>query len=161
MKIGRTLIAGLIVAGIATTAAVGDSHVDKATLAAIKARKAQMTLYNFNAGLLFGMAKGDIEYNAEAASAAAANLAAQAAMNQSRLWPAGSDTEALGIEVTRAKAAAWQSDSKAGEYGKALGMATVTMASAAGEGLEALRGAIGPIGKACTACHEDYRVPFN
>ena len=39
-------------------------------LAAVKARQSAMTLYSFNLGLLGGMAKGDIEYDADAASAA-------------------------------------------------------------------------------------------
>jgi len=160
MKIGFTLVAGLVVAGAIGTTAISDAHVDKALLAAANARQAHMQLYNFNAGLLFMMAKGDVEYDADAAQGAASNLAAQSRMNQSRYWPQGSDNAALG-DATRALPAIWTSESKAGEYGMALADAATAMDAAAGQGLDALRGAIGAVGKACTSCHEDYRKPFN
>lgn len=158
MKLATVLISGAVIAAAVATTAFSGAHADKATLAAVKARQAQMTLYSFNAGLLFGMAKGDVPYDADAASAAASNLAAQAGMNQSRYWPPGSDADTLG-DVTRAKAEIWQSGSKVGEKGKAFGEAVTALNGAAGGGLDSLRAAIGPVGKACGACHEDYRVP--
>lgn len=161
MKTGRTLIAGLIVAGIASTAAIGGSHADKATLAAVKARQAQMQLYAFNLGLLGGMAKGEIAYDAAAASAAAANLAALTSLDQSRLWPQGSDNAALGDDVTEALPAIWESGSQVMTKGMTLTEAAAAMQGAAGNGLESLQGSIGGVGKACGACHEDYRKPKN
>lgn len=160
MKSGLTLFAGLLTAGVIGTSAMGDAHASKAVEAAVKARQAQMTLYAFNLGLLGGMAKGAIEYDAAAASAAAANLAAQASMDQSRMWLPGSDADAFG-DGTRAKPDIWKEGSKAGEYGMALAKNAAALSSAAGDGLEALRGAIGPVGKTCGGCHDDYRVPKN
>ena len=61
---------------------------------AIEARQALMTLRGWYAGTLFGMAKGDIEYNAEAASAAAANLKMVANADEGAMWPEGSDNTA-------------------------------------------------------------------
>ena len=53
---------------------------------AVAARKAHMDLYSFNLGMLGAMAKGETEYNADAAKAAAGNLAALAQLNQSAYW---------------------------------------------------------------------------
>lgn len=161
MTLKPILAAGLILAGLTGTAAIGGSHADPAIAAAVKARQATMQLYSFNLGLLGGMAKGEIDYDADAASKAAANLASLTALDQSRMWPQGSDTEALGPEMTRALPKIWTAESKAGEIGGQLKDAAAAMEGAAGGGLDALRGAIGNIGKACGACHDDYRQPIN
>ncbi len=157
MKYGLGLIAGAAIAAVAGTAEISDSHSDKATLSAVKARQSQMTLYAFNLGLLGGMAKGDVDYDATAAGAAAANLAALSKLDQSRLWPPGSDNEALGDDVTEALPKIWAADSDVGQKGMALAEAAAAMETAAGEGLDALRGAMGPLGKSCGSCHETYR----
>lgn len=157
MKYGLSLVAGLLTAGVLGTSAISDAHVDKATMAAVKARQSQMTLYAFNISLLGGMAKGEIEYDAAAASAAASNLAALSKLDQSRLWPQGSDNAALGDDVTEALPAIWTADSKIGERAMDMTEAAVAMDAAAGDGLDALRGAIGPLGKSCGGCHETYR----
>lgn len=157
MKYGLTLVAGLLTAGVLGTSAIGDAHADKATMAAVKARQAQMNLYAFNISLLGGMAKGEIEYNADAASAAAANLAALSKLDQSRLWPQGSHNEALGDDVTEALPAIWSADSKIMDSAMEMTEAAVAMEAAAGGGLDSLRGAIGPLGKSCGGCHETYR----
>lgn len=161
MKFKATLMAGMILAGITGTAAISDGHADKAVLDAVKARQATMKLYSFNLGLLGGMAKGDIEYDAEAAGKAASNLAALTKLDQSRYWPQGSDVETLGKETTDAMAKLWSADSKAGQIGGQLAEAAAAMETAAGGGLDSLRGAIGPLGKACGACHDDYRQSKN
>lgn len=161
MKYGIALVAGLMTAGILGTSAISESHADKAVLAAVKARQAQMTLYAFNIGLLGGMAKGDIEYDAAAASAAAGNLAALSMLDQSRLWPQGSDNAALGDETTEALPVIWSADSTIGQKAKEMSEAAVAMEEAAGGGLDSLRGAMGPLGKSCGSCHETYRKAQN
>lgn len=161
MKLKPILAAGLLMAGLTGTAAIGGGHADPAIVAAVKARQSAMQLYSFNLGLLGGMAKGQIEYDAAAASAAAANLAKLTTLDQSRMWPPGSDTEALGAEMTAALPKIWTAESKAGEIGGQLKEAAAAMEGAAGNGLDALRGAIGNVGKACGACHDGYRQPKN
>ena len=124
----------LAAAGIATSG----GHASKEIEAAVKARKAQMTLYSFNLGLLGGMAKGEIEYDAAAAKAAAMNIAALTATDQLRMWLPGSDTESFG-EGTRALPKIWTAESKASDIGKAMGMAAAELSNVAGDGLDALR----------------------
>lgn len=159
MKRALFVLSGLIASGVFATAATSDSHADKAMLSAVKARQSVMTLYSFNIGLLGGMAKGAVEYDADAASAAAANLAALATMDQTRMWPAGSDNETLGDDVTEALPVIWSADSKIGEAAMALADAATAMETAAGGGLDSLRGAMGAVGKSCGGCHETYRKP--
>lgn len=140
--------------------AVADGHNDeKQLMAAAKARQAQMQLYNFNVATLGAMAKGDVEYNADVASAAANNLAALASLDQSNYWLPGSDNAS--IEGTRALPAIWESGSDIGDKGAAFGAAVMAMKDAAGTGLDGMRGAMGPLGGACAACHKEYRARAN
>lgn len=158
MKILTTLACSAICCLAVTGIAISGGHASKDIENAVKARKAQMQLYSFNLGLLGGMARGQIDYDADAAKAAASNLAALANLDQSRLWVPGSDTESFG-DGTRALPKIWTADSKAGEIGAALASASVEFAAAAGEGLESLRAGIGPVGKSCGDCHDTYRQP--
>lgn len=124
---------------------------------AIKARQAQMNLYGFNFGVLGAMAKGEMEYDADAASVAANNLAALAKLNQSLIWVPGSDSDSA--EKTRALPAIWTEDSDIGQKAQDLVAATDAMAAAAGTDAASLQAQMGDVGKACGACHEDYRQP--
>lgn len=144
-----TFTAGLAVAG---TAFAGGHNGNPA----VKARQAHMQLYAFNLGPLGAMAKGEIEYDADTASAAASNLAALSSMNISRYWAPGTSTEDLG-DQTRALPAIWQEGSKAGEISGQLAEAVAALAAVAGNGRDAMAAALGPVGRACGACHEDYR----
>ncbi len=125
---------------------------------AVKGRKAHMQLYGFNLGTLGGMAKGEIEYNAEAAQAAANNMAALSTLNQGAYWPQGTSMDELGDE-TEALAAIWQEGSKAGEIGQELAEASTALAAVAGDGQAAIGGALGAVGKTCGTCHKAYRKP--
>ena len=158
MKTGITLVTGLALAGSLATAAFSDGHADKATMAAVKARQAAMQLYAYNLGILGAMAKGAVDYDAGAASAAAGNLAALTSMNQMAMWPPGSDNGALG-DATAALPAIWAEGSKIGEAGMAMATSAAALSEAAGGGLDSLRGAIGAVGKSCGGCHDTYRQP--
>ena len=163
MKIKTTVAAGLVISALTTlagTSAMSDAHADKAVLAAVKARQATMDLYAYNLGLLGAMAKGEVEYDAASATGAASNLAKLTSMDQSTLWMPGTDNETLG-DATRALPAIWQEGSKAGEIAMELATASAAMEEMAGQGLDQLRAGMGPIGKACGACHDDYRQPSN
>ncbi|QIE55503.1 cytochrome c [Pikeienuella piscinae] len=128
---------------------------------AVSARQSLMKLNAHYIGQLGAMAKGEVEYDSEQAKAAAESLAAVAALDQGAMWPAGSDSDTLGEEATEALPVIWTSYPAITENIDALADATANLAAVAGDGLEALRGGIGPVGKACGACHKEYRVPKN
>jgi cytochrome c556 len=158
MKSALLLISGLLVAGVVATTAFSQDDIDPAIASAINARQAHMQLNAFNLGLLGAMAKGEISYDADAATAAAENLAALARMDESRYWPLGSDMETLGKERTEALAKIWAEDSAIGESAQKMIETSAAMAKAAGGGLDSLRSAMGPLAKSCGGCHEDYRI---
>lgn len=139
---------------LAVTPVFADGHLEKA----IEARKATMSLYSFNLGQLGAMAKGNVAYDATKASAAASNLAALAALDQGAMWPKGSDASAV-PDKTRAKAEIWSTYPEVNEKSKALADASAAMAKVAGDGLPALQGAIGDVGKTCGGCHKPFREP--
>ncbi|MEZ5715119.1 MAG: cytochrome c [Paracoccaceae bacterium] len=146
--------------GLALAASLAAPALAQDLSAAVKARQAQMELYAFNLSLLGGMAKGAVPYDAEAASKAAGNLAALTKLDQSRLWPQGSDNGALG-DTTAALPAIWAADSTAMAKGMDLAAAADAMNAAAGAGLDQLQGAMGALGGACGSCHKAYRQPSN
>lgn len=123
---------------------------------AVKARKAHMQLYAFNLGTLGGMAKGEIEYNADAAQAAADQLAALAAFNQSAYWLPGTSNAELG-EETRALPAIWEEGSTAGKISQDMAAAAANLAAVASDGQAALGPAMGGVGQGCGSCHKAYR----
>lgn len=152
MKTATLLALAALAMGLAGGAAA-QSAVD----GAVKARKAHMSLSAFNLGQLGAMAKGDVPYDAAAASAAAANLAALASMSQMAYWPPGS---AKGeAEGSRALPAIWTNGEDIMAKAMAFNEAVVAMNAAAGTDLAALQAAMGPLGAACGACHETYRAP--
>jgi cytochrome c556 len=118
-----------------------------------------MSIYAFNLGPLAGMARGRMDYDAEVASAAATNLAGIAALDQDRYWVEGSSHDDL--EESEALAAIWDDPTGFGERKIALQVATADLAAVAGNGLEYLQAAMGPVGQSCGGCHEDYRLSDN
>jgi cytochrome c556 len=154
MKSALLAVAGLAALGTVSTVALADGHIKKA----VEARQGFMKVVSFNLGPLGAMAKGEMDYDAELAANNAKNLHALSVMNNGAMWPAGSDNAALGEDVTRALPAAWASDSKVGEKHKAWIDASAQLAAVAGDGLDALKGAVGTVGKSCGGCHDDYRA---
>ncbi|MCC7319783.1 MAG: cytochrome c [Rubellimicrobium sp.] len=125
--------------------------------AALRARQAHMGLYQFNLMTLGAMAQGQIAYDAAAATAAASNLVALSGMQTAAYWQPG--TAAGEVEGSRALPALWENIADAAARGQALHEAALGMAEVAGAGLEALQGAMGPLGQACSGCHQAYRAP--
>ena len=143
--------------GLTAALQSGASVADEASNPAVKARMAVMQLYANNLGQLGAMARGNSNYNSDAASAAANNLALLVQLDQSTWWPQGTDSEML--TETRALPALWQNFPDVMAKGAALGEAAQAMQAAAGSDLASLQAAMGPLGAACGACHKAYRVP--
>lgn len=153
----KKLIAGLTVATIAF-ASVATAQ-DAPFAREIKARQGIMTYRAIQLGVLGGMAKGEIEYDAEAAQRAADNLMVAVSIDASMLWPQGSDNSANPASTALAKI--WEDGSGIGDKAKAISEAATAMQAAAGTGLDALKTAMGPVGEACGGCHKAFRVPTN
>lgn len=146
-------------AGIAATLACGAGAAGAQNLEpAVGARQSLMALYGHYLGQLGAMAKGEVPYDAATADAAAKSLAALSTLDQSAMWPAGSDNGALGNK-TRALPAIWATFPAIQEASQSFSTAAQGLAEAAGKDLDSLRGGMGPVGKACGGCHEVYRAP--
>lgn len=139
------------------TFAVLPATADEAMEKAIKARQGLFQVYAFNLGQLGAMVKGKADYNAEAAQAAADNLLAAASMQTGPMWPQGSDNTGAMKGKTRAKPEAWTTYPKVADYSKDLVVAAKALAENAGS-LDGIKANIGDVGKACKACHEDFRA---
>jgi cytochrome c556 len=146
----RRIVATVLAMGLAGSA-YADGHIESA----IKARQGQMQLYAHYLGILGGMAKGQVDYDAAAASAAANNLKAVATLDAGSLWPQGSDMDS--VEGTRAKAEIWTTFPAVVEKSTAMADAATAMAAAAGTDLASLQAAMGPVGGSCGSCHKAYR----
>lgn len=151
-------LAAVTIAVSATLAAQPTAVAAQDIEKAVAARQSTMKLYSFYLGQLGAMAKGEVEYDAEAAAKSAQSLNALASLDQSQMWPQGSGVDALG-EATRALPAIWTTYPAVSEKAQAFAAASDAMATEAGKDLEALRGAIGAVGKSCGGCHEDFRQP--
>ncbi len=150
------LVFALWFSGI-VTAHIAHGAGNDPLLKAIKARQAEMTLRSFNAGPLFGMAKGDIEYDAELAATLANNLLTLTAVKNGRMWPDGSDNEAW-PDDTRSLPEIWTTYPAIADRGKEYLEAITALAEVAGNGLGELRSVIGDVGQSCKGCHDDFRA---
>lgn len=150
----KAILTTATAAAVALSTLAGSASADEP---AIKARQSLMQLYAFNLGQLGAMAKGTMEYNAEAAQAAADNLLAASKMDQRAMWPQGSDSEAMAGKTT-ALPAIWATYPEIEGKAKDLTAAAMAMQAAAGGGLDAVRANIGAVGGACGGCHKTYRM---
>ncbi len=150
----RTLIAAGLASIMLTSTITADDHSPFEKQ--IKARKAVFQVYSYNMGLLSAMAKGEAEYDAQTALDAAGNLNAAAMMKNSTMWPPGSGNDA--VEGTRALPEIWSTFPAIGEKAAALTEASTALLAVAGNGLDELKGAMGPVGKSCKGCHDDFRA---
>lgn len=156
MRLGpRSVVTAVALFGI-VSAAFAAGHLTEEQQGALKARQAHMSLYSFNLGPLGNMAQDKIPYDAEVAAVAAANLAALASVDQAGYWVEGTDTS---VEGSRAKAEIWTDTAGFEADQMDLVAASAALAAAAGNGLDQLKAAFGPVGGACGACHEAYRAP--
>ncbi|WP_071675054.1 c-type cytochrome [Nioella nitratireducens] len=124
--------------------------------AQIAARQGQMDIMALNVGILGNMARGNTGYDADLAQAAADNIFAAASVGHQIAWPAGSDNFDLG-DATAALPAVWDDPDGFDQAWGDLRTAAAGMAEVAGTGLDAVQGAIRPLGGACGGCHRNFR----
>ncbi|MBB4305005.1 cytochrome c556 [Rhodobium orientis] len=122
-----------------------------------KARMAYFELLGFEMHGLAAMAKGEVDYDADVAMAHAKDLKALTGYTISDLFAPGTSNADLPGK-TRAQPAIWENMDSFQEKGKALFVAVDELNAAAGNGLDALRPAVGKLGAACKGCHDDFRA---
>ena len=127
---------------------------------AIKARQGEMQLRAFNAGPLFAMSKGQMDYDAALASKLAGNLKLLLDLDTSRHWPQGSDTDNYSGKTT-ALPKIWTTYPEIADYGKKYKSAVNDLAAVAGNGLDGLKDKVGALGKSCKGCHDEFREKKN
>jgi len=123
---------------------------------AIQTRQGFMKLVIWEAGPLFGMAKGEVPYDAEAAKMHAANLQTLSHYPYPGLFPAGTSNADFPGK-TEALPKIWEDMNGFNQAFKDFQAAAAALAEAAGNGQEALTGAVAGLGKACGGCHKPYR----
>lgn len=120
---------------------------------AISDRQAKMKEVGKNMGIVGKMAKGETEFNADAALAAFVGMK-NATDGFGSLFPEGSET---GGETEAAPAIFSDRagfDKAVADFGEAL----TTASAAAPADLAQLRTTLGMVGQNCGACHKAYRV---
>jgi cytochrome c556 len=152
MKFATRLCLLTLGLGLAATSFAAQDANEKA----IKARQGEMQLRAFNAGPLFGMAKGQVEYDAALAGKLAGNLKLLLDLDNGRAWAGGSHNEAYPGKTT-ALPKIWDTYPEISEYGKKYKQAVTELAAVAGTGLDALKPAVGELGKSCKGCHDEFR----
>lgn len=155
MKITTLIVTAVLGLGV-TAALAQDLNEDQQR--AVNARQAHMGLYGFYLTPLGQMAQDRIAYDAAIATAAASNLAAMAAIDQAAFWVDGTDSS---VEGSRARAEIWTDAEGYAQAQQSMVDATAALALVAGDGIDALKGAFGPVGQSCGACHQTYRAPSN
>lgn len=155
MKITPLIVTAVLGLGV-TAALAQDLSEDQQR--AVNARQAHMGLYGFYLTPLGQMAQDRIAYDTAIASAAASNLAAMAAIDQAAFWVDGTDSS---VEGSRARAEIWTDAEGYAQAQQSMVDATAALALVAGDGIDALKGAFGPVGQSCGACHQTYRAPSN
>ncbi len=149
----RTLIvAPLVLAAAAAFAQSEDSEAPPP----VAARHGLMENFSFNLSTLGGMAKGEIDYDAETAQIAADRLATLSSIDWTGYWPEGTSHEE--VEASRALPAIWSNRDDFLSDFEDLHQAAVSMQEVAGDGREAVAGQMKSLGQACGGCHEDYRM---
>lgn len=142
-----------IVAGLAIPATVFAQEIGDY----VEARHGYMKMLGLNMGVLAGMAKGEIAYDENAASAAAANIVALSTYDPVPMFVAGTSSD--DIDGSEALPAIWD---KPEDFAAGF----VTLAEAATGAPDAVKGGqanIGPVlqklGGSCKSCHDDFRKP--
>ncbi|MCI4663123.1 MAG: cytochrome c [Neomegalonema sp.] len=143
--------------GVAAAVSVSSFAAAEDLNKAVKARRGYYQVISFNAGILFGMAKGQVAYDAELAKKAAGNLKAAGSIHADLMFPAGTDNGALKGQ-TRALPKIWSDAAGFAAKAAAFKTAADAVEAKSGDGLDALRSTLGALGGSCKGCHSSYRA---
>jgi cytochrome c556 len=144
----------LLAAGVAVAVASGVALAQVKPEILVKQRQAVMTLQGKYFGPMAGMAQGRIPYDANVVQRNAGFLD-----NLSRMPWDGFDPSTKGVNVkTAALPAIWSDNAKFREAADRLQSETSKLYAVSRSGDEAaVKAQIGALGKACGACHENFR----
>jgi len=138
------------------TMAISQSAPDKLDKA-IATRQGFMKLVVWEAGPLFGMAKGAMAYNADTAKTHAANLKALVQYPVETLFlPGSSSADRPG--KTRSLPEIWKDGAGFTKAFQGWRSAIDGVVDAAGKGQGELAAAVGALGKSCGVCHKPFRA---
>ncbi len=145
---------------IATLTLLGSTAVQSADLFkpddAVKYRQAIYQIFAAQTGVMGGMSKGDIPFDAAEINKRAMNIGTVAPMLGETYFPATRD-----VKGTKLKPAAWSNmegmQAKGEVFGKALGELIAASAEPDFD-LKKARPAIGALLQGCKGCHDDYRA---
>jgi cytochrome c556 len=151
-KTFTSVTVGAVLCGVIATASFAQGENK-----AVAARHAQMQMIGYHTGLLGGVAKGEMAYDAAMVDAAASNIASLAAIERATMWIEG--TEQGVADDSRAKTEIWSDAEGFDAAFEKLETAATAMVGAADAA--AVGAGMGDLGGACKACHEEYRGPKN
>jgi cytochrome c556 len=146
----RPLLAALAVAGLATALPAAAQFAKPED--AVKYRKAALTVMAAHFGRVGAMVQGRVPFDAAAAQA---NIEIATMMSKLPFTAFGPGTD---VGETRAKPNIWTDNAKfvAAATKMQEEMAKLNVAAKSGN-LDQIKAAFGPVGKACKACHDDFR----
>ena len=149
----KRLVVTVIAAGAALTSLSAAAQFQKPE-DAIKYRQSVMTVMANHLGRVGAMAQGKAPFDAKSAADNAAVV-----LTMSKLpWVAFGEGTDKGMP-TRAKPEIWKDQAKVKDLStKMMAEAEKFEAAAKTGNLDAIKAAIGDLGKACKACHDDYRA---
>lgn len=155
----RSLIAvgaGVVLAVLGCEAADRSAvEVDERAQRAVDVRQSVLTLMRANFGPLVGIARDEIPYDEPTVAKAAMRLDQLAAMMEDAFRP---DTRNTGVE-TEALDRIWEQPDAFAEKLATLERRVDLLNEHVRSGdREAVKAAIGDVGKACGSCHDDFRV---
>ncbi|RDE19413.1 cytochrome c [Motiliproteus coralliicola] len=148
--LAKLLVSGAVAASVASTVYAAEPFEEQ-----IKARQGFYQVVKFNMETLGDMVKGKRDYDPVTAEAAAKNIYSLSTLNNSMLWPKGSDSSAAD---THAKAEIWSNFADVKQKHKAWNQAAEKLAANAGKGMGEMKASFGPVGKSCKSCHDDYKT---
>ena len=157
MDLKRLSVHAVCAAAVLVPAVALSQDKPDAGAKAITARQGYMQVVVWNAGPLFGMAKGDVAYDAGAATAAAANLSALSQVSIAGMFPEGT-SKADRPGKTRALGDIWADPARFQQAMDDWAAAVAALTNEAGKGQAELAAAAGEMGKTCGGCHKPFRA---